>query len=1393
MTNILIYRTFYVFRIPGEASSVGIPPTDDEALSDLDDGSDSSSVTESTPTTDEGRHVFLRRIDEISQWAADMGLPVASDEVRLSSAANEAFTTHSTELGSAAAVTWAEGFQFDSDIAKRDEDRLRLHGFTLTGLARAMFPNSLEDRLNLDRVAYWREQDMVDPLHPDWTRLTTMASEGVRIEVDPNFKERTEPEPFRQSYKDVHQAVNKVMMSYWSNEFAFILSKETVEQLIRNGEKIHFSPVHWVTKHGAAQGRPIADVTAQSLQDVLRTGFWRALNSEHVKAHGIATYGPLTHPGMAEIVEAHVRNMDEHIRENLSGEALEWFKADLDKCFMRTINVHPDDVRLLAFQLTDGLVLFFRVGFFGYTSFPQICGVVTRTILRLLEGRIRGKVVGYVDDFFGEALRRHMAATQEAFRVVVTGLFGPAINNVDKEEAGAAIDALGWRLDNSRGRVSERSSQPCGTVSISRRNLLKALFHFTICPDDFRLSRTQIERLASYMMRYSDMVSAEWRPLAHILFRELKNLRRDSPKHVGPAAIMAIKIWRALFCAAAVDEHVLGRDFIDLAVAVRLPTRVLTFDGSLYGSGVRAAAWGGTAETGVEAGRTSVIWTSYESQGWNFVRTQDSSFQNTSEFMTIVIGVADLIRNSFRDGTVLLRGDSITALSWSTRRSFRSERCLRAALVLCHIQQRANIYIHKKFVFIAGDDNTLMDPVSRNAVPLDTWLDEDTQNVQAWIPSDPLTVGHESAWILELLALCDPESPLDSEPKWALFLAELNRWSDELFSQSPGRQVEAVDCDTSMDVFVDPIQVFVSASFHNIPEGAEGKRLPWTLTCERTTLVGEVCVAIARHYDTQPERIRFAISSSRIIVDWSMAERIVTLQPGEMIRLTAKLCGGAPKRQRDPIPTLLETGLDNKCVRPSILHTVGQGMILQGDLASLARIRPVESSTDATYAAAWRLWFTFLGARNQLQHVLLQHGSYTEKKTLLAVFAFWLQDVQRLSAARINQSLAGLRSMFIRLGEDSRLFSDDFIRATRRTLRLDAATSSRQRLQGIRRVPLPPVLLYDLWKVAVEAERISLSAGKHAWSILLAGSTMFNFGVRYSNVGSDVANGRHAIRRKDAVIQGTDGRRYSLPAFQAFLRDSGLLFSGENACLDHVEAVMLYFHSAKVHRIEGRVELARSDPNGPTQLRETFSNNQYVRQLARWMLFYSRLGHDGHQVAASEAGCAEDTPLFSRAVLVWSRHKRECDRVQRQSTAHLHRGTLVRALKLVGQNRGIDPRCLSTHSFKIGGITAMTAGGETQEAIRTFGDHAVGSASTFLYQRKTGHETRPLLLASRGRGLTVADVTRVQTLHEQVVSIHEPPEQDLLPIYNIEDRGDVCSDEDYDSDDSDSSATSENG
>ena len=60
---------------------------------------------------------------------------------------------------------------------------------------------------------------------------------------------------------------------------------------------------------------------------------------------------------------------------------------------------------------------------------------------------------------------------------------------------------------------------------------------------------------------------------------------------------------------------------------------------------------------------------------------EDSSFQNLSEFLGIILGIIGLVKLEFANTDIEIRGDSISALTWAATERYRGERIINASMI----------------------------------------------------------------------------------------------------------------------------------------------------------------------------------------------------------------------------------------------------------------------------------------------------------------------------------------------------------------------------------------------------------------------------------------------------------------------------------------------------------------------------------------------------------------------------------------------------------------------------------------------------------------------------------------------------------------------------------------
>ena len=163
----------------------------------------------------------------------------------------------------------------------------------------------------------------------------------------------------------------------------------------------------------------------------------------------------------------------------------------------------------------------------------------------------------------------------------------------------------------------------------------------------------------------------------------------------------AIRMWRAALYLLVVDEKNYGRPMASFRP--RDPDYVIESDGSLEGVGMILYKRNKSSERGVGGVAESIV---------DFGFNQDSGFQNTAEYIGMVLGVLALIKLGARDVDVLIRGDSTTALTWMTEGRIKGKAAINAAVVVTTLCIRFGIRVRYS-AFLAGVKNVKCDRLLR--------------------------------------------------------------------------------------------------------------------------------------------------------------------------------------------------------------------------------------------------------------------------------------------------------------------------------------------------------------------------------------------------------------------------------------------------------------------------------------------------------------------------------------------------------------------------------------------------------------------------------------------------------------------------------------------------------
>jgi hypothetical protein len=368
------------------------------------------------------------------------------------------------------------------------------------------------------------------------------------------------------------------------------------------------------------------------------------------------------------------------------------------------------------------------------------------------------------------------------------------------------------------------------------------------------------------------------------------------------------------------------------------------------------------------------------------------------------------------------------------------------------------------------------------------------------------------------------------------------------------------------------------------------------------------------------------------------------------------------------------------------------------------------------------------------------------KKLLVALFIVWLNNINGCSENKVTTILSSIRNVFIKAGIDISPLSDPLTSLTKKTYRVTARDSSIKKLESSN-TKLPATFeflaIINSWK----DDTAHLKAGDQSRRLCtyIASKFCYNFATRFSNVGHVKINSdKHAIRRKDVVFEDVNGRRYKIPDYVEFLKQERL-WPSVRVILDRIVVIVIFIHSSKVRKKVGRVEILG---------RRSKDEIMFLEELATWILFSCNLGVDKELENEFDG----DLMLFSRRYFNGTRFY----------SAKLTRSDICIAIKFAASKLGLNPAFFSSHSWKKAGLTVMMLNGEKDEIIRTLGDHAPNSASTFLYQHASGREARPLLFASESNGLTVRDIHLSCPISE-VPYDSLTPSSNLLPVAEIDD------------------------
>jgi len=616
----------------------------------------------------------------VSTWISRLFPDNVDALARLPDLVSEAYSTTNLVFNEQDALRWAEGFQFPDGIGDRDSAALRRHGYDLTAMAAEFQSNMPNSRLSHDSVNEW-----VSPSNPDFNNIHEL-SDGVPFLVPDNFVPNGAPYGLRKKYIAMASVINRLLFDLYEKKLCIIVHTSDILKVqlsTRFGPRpckpLQYSSVHWTTKRGKPKGRPLGDSSAEE------SG--QPLNSDEVKAMIDDRWGQITHPTINRLAQMILRVAATH-----GWDKILLYKMDLRGAFS-LLKIRPEDVGLCAFELTDGLTLLHTTGWFGWTGMPGTFQVVTRVIVSTVREHptFSGEVDMFVDDVLGVCLDDDTPANLLLVEKVATGVLGSDAVEGTKTDFGRALDWIGWRINlDSR------------TVSVARHNMLKTLYGFFVIDTTARARLKDLQTLASWSARYS-MICRYMRPHTSTLFDALKVYkgRTNIALPLSVEVIVCIQLWRACLSLLDLQEARFARDLLSFNPGQ--PKLCIEFDASLTGIGIIVNI---ISPEGTEHPWKALAWPlPYALHG-------DASFQNSVEFIAIVVGFAGIARAGVRKTDIAIRGDNQSSLAWALQESFRSPKARNAGIVYTFLGIEFDLRTSSAN-HIAGVSNIVADSWSR--------------------------------------------------------------------------------------------------------------------------------------------------------------------------------------------------------------------------------------------------------------------------------------------------------------------------------------------------------------------------------------------------------------------------------------------------------------------------------------------------------------------------------------------------------------------------------------------------------------------------------------------------------------------------------------------------------
>jgi hypothetical protein len=624
-------------------------------------------------------------------------------------------------MGPERAEKWADNgtFQLPAECYTKDINRLVASNLTFDDHVDSLHTHMRKSMMSPERLQLC-DTLLQGALPTKLYHQLYDLSRGLKIFVEANFVNTSTPNPPRKTYLATQHAVHKLLYNQWSGGTVLLLPIAELQS--GKWGPFHFSDQTWGANFDKDSGRLAGD-WSHALRGMNINGSTTDAIAEVIQ-WAETTFGQVNLPTLPQLIDLIYQAAEKYGWDNIT-----LIKADVKAAFNQIL-FNAADVRRTAFPLINGLAVLHLVANFGWRCTPFAWNVISKVVILLVRHMGLLFAAMYVDDLMAACRKQDAENFHDTVENIFVHLMGEGARAPAKRGTGRRLTWLGWFIC-----LDTRTVQPSHAILLKTAHSLFS----TALDADWHLSALQA--LASRCQRLT-IVAPILTPFTHAIYNDIShfNDNKSITRKLSHQTRHDITFFRSYILMLGVHPEQFA---YPLSQFRHQPwTVALGHDGSLTGLGV----WIGLRD---HTTNTVHIIAFVRLHPLPFQFTDDSSYQNSHEFLCIVVGLFLARSMGLKGFQFSVLGDSMTTLSWVAKNKPKSKLARRAAVAYALLTAATTAQPGFMF-YVTSKDNNICDAWSRGM----------TNEFSQQIPSHleiPLTTNHP---IYQLIELCNPQLPL---------------------------------------------------------------------------------------------------------------------------------------------------------------------------------------------------------------------------------------------------------------------------------------------------------------------------------------------------------------------------------------------------------------------------------------------------------------------------------------------------------------------------------------------------------------------------------------------------------------------------------------------------------